>query len=306
MEHKRNSKLLTVFVVTLLCLSSLAPFLPIAKAITFTVTSSFTATATGGASYIGNEYPVNAWSGSGQTFNATVGGYLWYVSVPLTRTGSPVGYMKCAVYDVDNATSKPDDEDVLIAESTNLIPFDTVDSTGYEWFNFTFDGTDLLTAGGYYCFIVVVEDVTVGFIEGSKEMWLGASSLDYATFDGYAHRFGLTIAWENYALNHLRHYVYVSSTQGLGGSTEGSGWTTSETSELIGNAMEFLVPVVVIMLPAVLFVILFKRTDKWLILIGLAIGVGLGYYFFNIPIWLVFLVAIGLIGLAYSEVRRNG
>lgn len=105
--------------------------------------------------------------------------------------------------------------------------------------------------------------------------------------------------------------IYTTDTEGGVGEepeTPGgdSGYTWTTYDELIEDFVAFVVPVVIIFLPAILLCFITRRWDKWLILIGLAIGVGLGFYFGMVPLWLVFLVTIGLIGMAYQSVRGGG
>lgn len=93
---------------------------------------------------------------------------------------------------------------------------------------------------------------------------------------------------------------------------EGAGgdfvdWTgTGAYDVMIQNFASFAVPIVVMMLPVVLLMVVTRSMSKWILLIGLTIGAGLGYYFAMVPLWLVFLVVIGLIGMAYQSVRGGG
>lgn len=80
----------------------------------------------------------------------------------------------------------------------------------------------------------------------------------------------------------------------------------SDTELLYDNLVDFFVPIFVMILPALLLWWLGGR-GKWPLLIGLAIGTGLGYVFIaGFPLWLVFLVAIGIIGMAYSDISGGG
>lgn len=91
--------------------------------------------------------------------------------------------------------------------------------------------------------------------------------------------------------------------------TEGAGsdWIDYEDptgyTVTLNRLIEFCVPILVVLLPAALLCFITRRVDKWMILIGVTIGAGLGYYFGLVPMWIVFLVTIGLIGMAYQSVR---
>lgn len=93
--------------------------------------------------------------------------------------------------------------------------------------------------------------------------------------------------------------------------TEGAGsdWGEYTYTEGYGATftkfMEFVIPVGIIILPAALLCLITRRVDKWLIIIGVVMGTALGAYFTLVPLWVVFLVTIGLIGMVYSEVRRS-
>lgn len=76
--------------------------------------------------------------------------------------------------------------------------------------------------------------------------------------------------------------------------------------ELIADLVGFVVPIVIVLLPAILLITITRSTDKWILLIGITIGAGLGYFFNLVPVWVVFLVVIGLIGMAYQSVRGGG
>lgn len=94
--------------------------------------------------------------------------------------------------------------------------------------------------------------------------------------------------------------VNVQSTEG---TPTPSPFGDAEWDATIANFTSFVVPLFVVILPMLLLMLITKSHDKWVILIGITIGVGLGYYFSMVPLWLVFLVTIGLIGMAYQSVR---
>lgn len=101
--------------------------------------------------------------------------------------------------------------------------------------------------------------------------------------------------------------IYITCDGATGGYTlPGDFGYTGTSDEFIAAFMQFIVPLLVILLPAILLVVFTRSTDKWILLIGLTIGIGLGYAFGLVPLWLVFLIVIGLIGMAYQSVRGGG
>lgn len=185
-------------------------------------------------------------------------------------------------------------------------PYNPVDVTdvvdvnpGTTWAEFEFDfGDDVILVDEASYFIAVVDN---GTNTGSARWYKGSGSGGVLISDD-----GWGDAWSGYGAQ-LIHYVYTDDELGGGDPYTPPGTSgTGNIDEIIEGLTSFMLPLVVLLLPAVLLMIFTRRTDKWLLLIGLAIGVGLGFYFNLVPVWLVFLVAVGLIGMAYSEVRRNG
>lgn len=218
--------------------------------------------------------------------------YLSHAIYNLSKNAGATGVLYAYLYETSGG--KPaNGASVLETSSPYLV--ESLD-TSYQTVTFTFSGTYYLDSANDYGIAIRAIGQT-GHYHIADEAGAGAADCFESVSAGAAFSYSTT--------DEPIHYFYTETEYGTGGSG-GGDWSDTDISALIDNAMEFLVPLIVILLPAILFIIFFKRTDKWLILIGLAIGVGLGYYFFNIPIWLVFLIAIGLIGMAYSEVRRNG
>lgn len=77
----------------------------------------------------------------------------------------------------------------------------------------------------------------------------------------------------------------------------------TNNDDTITTFVNFAVPLLLMLLPACILGWL-TGWSKWPILIGLAIGTGLGVVFVpSFPLWLVVMVALGLAGFAYSEMR---
>lgn len=97
------------------------------------------------------------------------------------------------------------------------------------------------------------------------------------------------------------YYVYTEDGE-LPTSTPGVAGT-STTDELISTLTNWLIPLIMFLLPGLILGWL-THWEKWPILIGLAIGSGLVYLFLGTEyIWLVILVVIGIGASAYQSSR---
>lgn len=263
---------------------------------TYAVEDSYAWTNYSNYDGIEDVYPADA-GGFGQTFNASQGGYLYSFRCYLSRASGNDVILRAYLMGTGNVVSAVNATQYAISNTLDTSDY----ATGYQNYTFEFTGTYELIQYEVYALVVHVES---GTISGANYLRVGVDGTS-STHEGRYVWYN-TGAWAVAAAGStdMVFEIYSQSISGLDTST--SGWSTGDTGELIEDFANFIVPIAVMLLPAILFIIFFKRTDKWLILIGLAIGTGLGYYFGMIPVWLVFLVAIGLIGLAYSEVRRNG
>lgn len=233
-----------------------------------------------------------------QLINATVGGYLSYAIFSLQRVGDPMADLAVRLESCGNDwTDEPNGTVLAVSGPVNAYG---LANSSFVDVTFTFAETYQMVAGMKYAIIIFVQSGST--YDDSNHVRVGIDS-DAPAYVGERGDYS-DAGWTMTDASDLVFEVYVSNV-GIDGSGT-SSWSSSDTGELIEDFASFIIPISVMLLPAILFVIFFKRTDKWLILIGLAIGTGLGFYFGMIPVWLVFLVAIGLIGLAYSEVRRNG
>lgn len=82
----------------------------------------------------------------------------------------------------------------------------------------------------------------------------------------------------------------------------GPTYTITDSSALLSGFMEYIVPLIVILIPA-FFMAVPMKMGKWGFITGIAIGSGLGFAFFNVPAWVLFLITIGLVGMAYQSVK---
>lgn len=216
------------------------------------------------------------------------GEYLTGVEFYLKNNSVSESGMIRAVFFDNMSEFNPVDDSVPVEYSTTF--YNLANLQADVWVDFEFDGGTQLEVGEYYGLAFEF------FVQAGTTITFGANNPGKLFYDGESDRI---YSYNNYA---PCYRIYTSTTSGEpGGSPSESGMDA-----IIDNFIDFVVPMLVVLLPALLLVFITRRADKWLILIGLAIGVGLGYYFDMVPAWLLFLVAIGMIGLAYSEVRGNG
>lgn len=189
-----------------------------------------------------------------------------------------------------NASSDESINDTGVVESSDTV---VINPSGCTLYTFTFDATSLLNASSYYYLVYNYS----GAITGTLRMCSATAGTHIVYYSG---------SWQS-ASNTPIFYAYTESEEsGEGEYTPGEWYVPSSYDELIENFVAFVVPVAIIFLPAFLLCFITRRWDKWLILIGITIGVGLGFYFGMVPLWLVFLITIGLIGMAYQSVRGGG
>lgn len=220
--------------------------------------------------------------------------YLSEIQFMVNIVGSPTGSLSAALI---NATSPY----TIIENSSNTVSTTEI-TTADTWINFVFSETTLISDSQLYFYAVYVsDDSTFDVANHAHAIGDGSSGVPNNMGTKFSASAG---AWTQGGTQDLCMRVY--TTTELGGGSEEEQTSLTQMDEIMSGLAAFLLPLLVLLLPALLLIFFTRRTDKWLLLIGLAIGAGLGYYFGLIPVWLVFLVSIGLIGLAYSEVRRNG
>lgn len=221
--------------------------------------------------------------------------------------------LKARLYNCTGAYGSAEAIDTLLEETTETITSldETADPTntssyGEETLHFT--GTTTLTANAVYAVVIVLvagNNVTytvndVHLLSDSTDLTFPGRMVQYVNSD-----------WSFTAANDV--CLLVTGTDTLGETAEATpaplptwaGFDTSDPDANYAAAVAFLIPVIVMLTPAFLLWFLGGR-GKWSLLIGLAIGTGLGYMFGFVPPWLVFLVAVGVIGMAYSDVSSGG
>lgn len=239
-------------------------------------------------------------SGVTQTFNASVGGYLWNVTIVMWKYGpSANAVIGMQLQGTGNDLNADPNGTILETSTTTYNAFDLARDVQTNY-TFQFSGTYTLQQYQAYALTVTIDSQTMQDADNHTRTGRDTSA---STDEGYS-GFFRDSAWDGPAEDgDLIYEVKVVNNFGGGGGTD---YTFSTWDGTINSFINFMVPLIILLLPAILLMFLTRRTDKWLLIIGLAIGAGLGYYFGMVPLWLVFLVVIGLIGMAYQSVRGGG
>lgn len=239
-----------------------------------------------------------------ETFNASIGGYLDTITIAISKRGSPVADLRMTVEGTGDSLNAYTNG-TIYATSTNTIAASSLQvyTDGVKNDTFLFDGTYELIAGQKYCFTLYAE--TAMTLDASNDVVVRTDTTSPG-FEGYYSHY-TTAGWlaPSTAIDMLFRINVTDTSAGSGGSSSSDD---IDIPELSGELAEFLVPVVVVLLPVFLLAFFTKKLDKWILIIGLTIGVALGYIFMPeyVPLWLVFLITIGLVGLAYQSVKGGG
>lgn len=169
-----------------------------------------------------------------------------------------------------------------------------------QWSNVTFywGGTDKLLSGFTYYVVAEVVTATAQTSYFASTDGAGGSWCVYYTSPSW----GTDADKVVYSVYSTDTY---EDTTGIGG-TGGIGIDYNNYDQIITAFVSFMVPLIITLLPFLLLALITRRVDKWVLLIGITIGASLGFYFGLVPLWLVFLITIGLIGMAYQSVRGGG
>lgn len=197
--------------------------------------------------------------------------------------------------------------------TTSNMTYDTSALTStYVWANFTFASNTTLTASTAYVAKLYFQSATtlynpdyrLGFgIDASSPTLLGNNGDDYLSATPVAQS-GYDAIIRVYGTNYTAPAEEEEETPTL--PTEG-GYDYTDQDSVINAVAGFLLPLILILLPPALLCLITRRVDKWLIIIGLTIGSALLYLFLGTQyLWLVFLIVIGLVGMAYQSVRGGG
>lgn len=242
-------------------------------------------------------------SGCSESFNVSATVYITRVQVALKKGGTPTGTVYCQL-NSNHTTGMPD---VELAVSTTTV---NVASLTTSWVNYTFyfvSSMYQLQANEWYAFSLT----GVGVFDAANYVSVMAKSggSTYVGEPGYYHFETDSADWSVVtAGSDLSFYVWgdtdlaSSTTEPL--PTGGINVDTSDSDAVFNALIGYMIPIVVMLLPAV-FMWLIGGRGKWPLLIGIAIGSGIGYLFGLVPVWLVFLVSVALIGLAYTDVSSG-
>lgn len=288
----KAKKLLVMLTISIIALGIIAPVNAVAEVWDSTEIGTLTSWANWQRA-VNNGSAVGAGITPGnETYLVRAEFYLRYVTNTLTGTLTAVLYEDQTIAQVPG-----EGETTALEVSTTTLDVSTL-SSDPELYSFDFAQTTLLESEHTYTLALVVTSPCNGSVYvGYTSTGAARAAEREASASGWTRSQGCFI-----------HYFY-SDVATAGGETPAP--TTSPTvptalEDLYTEIANFLVPVIVMLVPAMLMWWLGGR-GKWSLLIGLAIGTALGYVFIaGFPLWLVFLVAIGIIGMAYSDVSGGG
>lgn len=292
----KNQKIIPFVIILAILLSTIVPYV---SAVTITEGApnvSITPSSWGGMTAV---YPssTGAVSAHAQSFNVTTAGYLAYATVNLVQhTGSPVGVFAAEIRDLT-----PDG--TLLIGSTNTIDFESLplESAADENQTFYFGSLLSLEVSHMYWLVIYIDSKTTLDASNFPAIAYRGASDSYSTG---SQKIQADSTWNNQGYD-MQFAVYVSDTWGLSPTASPSASSETDLETIIRQLTNFIVPLLVMLLPAFLLW-WFGGRGKWPLLIGLAIGTGLAYMFIpGFPVWLVFLVSIGIIGMAYSDVSSG-
>lgn len=226
-------------------------------------------------------------------------GYLANATFSMYRVGSPQGYINCSLQGV--APYYPNGT-VYALSDTEIYAYDLDTSPQNVTFNFP-DIDYLMTAGETYT--ICVQWVNLTNVDASNYVRIGRDDNGGAGQEGYHGALDNSpYAW-GAGNSDIDMIFELTGFEDEGGPEEET--PTSTGIELDGAIEDFVavaVPVGIIMLPLGLWIWLGKREpSKWIVLILLTIGIGLGVLYAGLPTWLIVLLAVGLVGLAYSDIK---
>lgn len=293
---------LLIFTVTTFSLQGLQ----IANASPYTIATGIASTINV-ANIIYEEHPAS-WtspstniSASGEVFNAVATGYLTSIRVSvyaITRNGTfkieLLGYTGTyGTTAVPNSTVYSTSDTIYISE------------TGIA--TFTFPGDYQLVAGTKYAFAVEAVAMDPGLqYHSSYGVRLSETSSSAYGGNSFLYMNGTWLVYDA-SFNLNTWTVYGTSTAGETPAplpTGGLDVDTSDADAVMEALIGYGVPVVVMLLPMI-FIWLVGGRGKWQMLLGISIGTGIGYLFGLVPVWLVFLISIGVVGFAYQSVRSG-
>lgn len=237
----------------------------------------------------------------GQLFNATQGNYLYSAKFLVHKDGTPDITLQSFLLGCGGVATN-DPNATVFATSSNTISTTTLsDGDNNVTFYFETEAYNLVQNEPYY---IVLRLVTVVSGDVNNHLHFLVDASDSNHLGGYSRYY--SSAYDVVPTNDMIFEVYGASVSIPTDPDSYPDLDWDSPSGIITGFSRFAIPLVVLLLPVLLLATITRSTDKWIILIGLTIGAGLGFYFGMVPLWLVFLVVIGLIGMAYQSVRGGG
>lgn len=228
----------------------------------------------------------------GENFQMSTNAYITQFIVNLIRIGSPQGYVKAFLYNLTEQSLLGTTTDVL-AESTTSYYMGDIPLIAANY-TFAFNQTYQLVDTKWYGIVVQVVNGTVVDTSNYIKVALDTTSPGYT---------GNAISYHDSAAALQSTFDVVFE---IWGNVDAAPEPTPTpeptppywyTDEDITGLMGYLAILLIIGIPMFLLAVPFRMGANGAV-VGLAIGAALGYLIYPtlMPLWLVFLIAIGIIG----------
>lgn len=296
-----NIKSKSIILITLLLSSIIVLFCNIGLVLADTADSCYVTPTT-------HKHFVNATWGEiqGQTFNATSAIYVTEAYALLGRVGTDYGGSLIAtIQGTGNSYTTAPNGTIYATSDPILLTSITAGDSIQQEVTFYFWEDYQLIVNEKYAFVITYDGASVVEDANSPYWWMLGS--------------GSTHAGRSVHCNNVQGWIVsnAGATQwfGVAGNdspqttpgplpTGGLNVDTTDADVVMSALIDYGVPVVVMILP-VAFLFLVGMRGKWPFLMGIAIGTGMGYLFGLVPVWLVFIVSIVEVGMAYQSVRSG-
>lgn len=281
-----KAKIFSLFLVLFLC------FVPFVQGASDFILSEYTWTGASANASLGSSYTMVA-----QTLSFATPGYVTSVTFQLKKVGSPVAFVGCGI---SNETLTGGTT-TFRTNSTTFVQVSTLTGV-YQNVTFTF-GQDYLIddAVGVWSIILFWKNTTT--IDGSNYIQVSANSA--GAYAGGNYKGFVSGSWSDVPTWDLPFQVMANVDayeEPVTPPEIDPIWDDANVTQLAIYA----VALGIILLPLGLLMALRLPLNPFMILIAIGLGAGLGWVLMPtvVPLWLVFVVVIGLIGLAYYTMRR--
>lgn len=278
------------------------------------ITCAFTSDSTNLSDANLNSNGVNSTQvhGLAQVFISNTTGLIENASLLIRKVGTPTGNIQVYLANVSGTVGVDAAPAYALTSATTALDVSTL-NTSYEWYNVTFDPIMIYEDGVYAICLeagITTDPIT---INGANQLEWSMANAPSGQDGNSAHNMLPAYPfqyWHFLNTVDLELLVYVDADY-MGGGTptpipSSVPGSSGYIDYLIEQFINFFIPLVIMLIPSFLLGYV-CRMRKWGYIIGLAIGSGLGYVFIpGFPVWLVFLISVGIIGFAYSEIKRNG